>query len=120
MRNPIARLLILSVAGSIFSGLLGETKRVASLNAYISGQVVSASSKPASSVWVILNAGSSQKGISLTGDDGRYYISGLENGTYTIMVRKKTTGANLFKGQIKLPQNRIYNVKIPLKPLIFR
>ena len=79
---------------------------------YISGKVVAGSSKPASSTWVIVYAGATQKGRSLTGDDGKYYIGGLAPGTYGIVVRKQPNSVNLFQGEISLPKNRIYNVKI--------
>jgi hypothetical protein len=113
VKSKFATLLILTIGVCILCALLlGATQRLSSSAGYISGQVLSVSSKPAASLWVILSIGSTQKGQSLTGDDGRYYIGGLQNGTYTIMVRKNTTGSNLFKGQITLPKNKIYNVKI--------
>lgn len=91
-----------------------ETLRAADVSSnYISGRVVSGSSKPARSLWVILSVGATQKGRSLTGDDGKYYIGGLAKGTYTIAVRKQPAGVDLFQSQVSLPQNKIYNVKIP-------
>jgi hypothetical protein len=110
-----AMVWLLSLALSLLA-LLPETlwaaQKTVLARGYISGKVVSGSSKPASSTWVIAYAGATQKGRSLTGDDGKYYIGGLSPGTYSIVVRKQPTSVNLFQGQISLPQNKIYNVKI--------
>jgi hypothetical protein len=52
---------------------------------YIKG-VVKSSGRPLSSVWVIVNQNGSEKGRSLTGDDGRYYINNLSDGVYDLTV----------------------------------
>jgi hypothetical protein len=113
VKRAIVWLLSLTLSSLI---LFPQTPRVAQRPAlasgYISGRVVSGPSKPAGSIWVIVYSGATQKGRSLTGDDGKYYISGLAPGAYSIVVRKQPTGVDLFQSQISLPQNRIYNVKI--------
>jgi len=82
-------------------------------NEYVTGIVTSASSAPVRSVWVILYDGTALKGRSLTGDDGRYYVGRLDKRTYRIIVRRQVTGNDLFKGQVILPQNRSYNIRLP-------
>ena len=61
---------------------------------YIKGVVQSPSGKLFSSVWVITSQNGVEKGRSLTGDDGRYYISNLNDGVYDLVVYK---GNNLLK-----------------------
>ena len=39
-----------------------------------------------SSVWVIIAQNGDEKGRSLTGDDGRYYINNLNDGVYDLAV----------------------------------
>src|SRR6476659_9853465 len=48
---------------------------------FVKGTVTSAG-KPARSVWVIISLNGREKGRSLTGDDGKYYIANLDPGTY--------------------------------------
>ena len=68
--------------------------------ASVKGTVTSAG-KPARSVWVIVSVNGSEKGRSLTGDDGKYYIAGVDPGTYDFVVVEK--GAQLYKGRATLP-----------------
>ncbi len=53
---------------------------------YIKGAVTSSSGKPFSSVWVVVSQNGNEKGRSLTGDDGKYYISNLSDGVYDLAV----------------------------------
>jgi hypothetical protein len=46
----------------------------------------------------------------LTGDDGKYYIGNLAEGTYDIAVFQGKQ--QIYSGQINLPQNRIFNINI--------
>ena len=71
-----------------------------STRAFVKGTVTSAG-KPARSVWVIVSLNGSEKGRSLTGDDGKYYIAGVDPGTYDFVVEEK--GAQLYKGRATLP-----------------
>ena len=66
---------------------------------FVKGAVTSAG-KPARSVWVIVSLNGREKGRSLTGDDGRYYIADLDPGTYDFVVEK---GGQLYKGRATLP-----------------
>jgi hypothetical protein len=76
---------------------------------YVTGQITSASDKPATSVWVIIKQNGQERGRSLTGDDGSYYINNLSNGQYELLVTK---GANQLSRTIGLPQNKVFNIKI--------
>lgn len=80
---------------------------------YITGKVTSGQSNPARSVWVMVYDGTNLKGRSLTGDDGRYYIGGLDDKTYTVVVRRQTSGSDLVSQSVSLPQNRVHNIKLP-------
>lgn len=78
-------------------------------NLYLTGRVVMGSTdRPASSVWVeLVNKGVSVA-RSLTGDDGRYYISGLTAGTYEIVVLR--SNQEIHRGQIRLSTNHTHNI----------
>jgi Carboxypeptidase regulatory-like domain len=80
---------------------------------HITGKVSARSSSPARSVWVMVYDGPTLKGRSLTGDDGRYYIAGLDDKTYTIVVRKQASGSNLVSQSVVLPQNRVHDITLP-------
>jgi len=94
---------------------LGRAQRTSptASNEYVTGKVTSASSTPVRSVWVVLYEGSSPKSRSLTGDDGRYYIGRLDRRTYTIIVRRQIAGSDLFKSQVSLPRNRVFDIRLP-------
>ena len=66
---------------------------------FVKGTVTSAG-KPARSVWVIISLNGREKGRSLTGDDGKYYIADLDPGTYDFVVER---GEQLYKGRATLP-----------------
>jgi hypothetical protein len=74
---------------------------------FVKGTVTSAG-KPARSVWVIVSLDGREKGRSLTGDDGKYYIANLDPGTYDFVVQR---GEQLFKGRATLPiMNSTFNI----------
>ena len=54
------------------------------------------SGETARSVWVIVSVNGREKGRSLTGDDGKAYIAGVDPGTYDFVVVEK--GVQLYKG----------------------
>jgi hypothetical protein len=89
-------------------GLLGAQTP----NYHLTGRVTTGPSKPAARVWVILDNGKNQMARALTGDDGRYYISGLLQQTYTVIVRRDLKGAELFKRQVSIPAKGDYNIQI--------
>ena len=74
---------------------------------FVKGTVTSAG-KPARSVWVIVSLNGREKGRSLTGDDGKYYIADLDPGTYDFIVER---GGQLYKGRATLPVvNGTFNI----------
>jgi hypothetical protein len=83
-----------------------------SQNHFITG-TVSNSKGPVTQVWVILFDGEVRKGRSLTGDDGKYYIGHLDEKIYTVVVRKTTTGSNLFSEQVTLRGDVKYDINLP-------
>ncbi len=78
---------------------------------YIRGVVQSPSGRVFSSVWVIVSQNAQEKGRSLTGDDGKYYIANLNDGVYDLAVYR---GNNLiYQGQVDLrADNRRHDVLI--------
>ncbi len=89
--------------------------RVDSLAAsyYLTGKVTSGPSSPVRSVWVMVFDGSQLKGRSLTGDDGRFYIGGLEQKTYTVVVKRQAAGSNLISQSVTLPHDQVHNMALP-------
>lgn len=94
------------------AGMLSAQRRLVQPSVYITGKVVQRSN-PVRSVWVLLYDGNRLQGRSLTGDDGRYYIGGLENKKYTIIVKRQPTASNLFSQQVTLPKNRQFDITVP-------
>ena len=78
-------------------------------DAYIKG-TVTLSNKPLRSVWVVASQYGEEKGRSLTGDDGRYYISNLSDGSYDIVVLRDKE--QIYSGQVNLPTDNTYNIVI--------
>ena len=81
-------------------------------NDYITGKVTIGPSNPANAVLIIVYDGPREITRSLTGNDGRYYIGGLADKAYTIVVRKQLSGPNLFSASVTLPKNRVYNIEL--------
>jgi hypothetical protein len=74
---------------------------------FVKGMVTS-EGKPARSVWVVISLNGREKGRSLTGDDGKYYIANLDPGTYDFVVER---GGQLYKGRATLPiTNGTFNI----------
>jgi hypothetical protein len=78
----------------------------------ITGAVKSSTGRLFNSVWVIISQDGIERGRSLTGDDGKYYISNLNEGTYDVLVLKGNR--QIYKGQVNLPGDSRYD--IPIKP----
>ena len=78
---------------------------------YMKGIVrYSSSNKPAPFVWVIVKQDGSEKGRSLTADDGSYFIRNLPDGSYDLVVTK---GARtLYQGRAHLPESRVFNIPL--------
>jgi hypothetical protein len=85
----------------------GPSDAQAATRTFVKGTVTSAG-KPARSVWVIVSLNGREKGRSLTGDDGKYYIADLDPGTYDFIVER---GGQLYKGRATLPVvNGTFNI----------
>jgi len=83
----------------------------AETNLYLTGTVFfKSSNSPASSLWVEVVNGGERVARSLTGDDGRYYISGLAAGSYEIIVLK--SNQELFRRQLQLTGNRTFDITL--------
>jgi hypothetical protein len=108
--NPLATATLLLLMLSIGPTLFARGGTVFQASNYITGKIISASSgRPAPSVWVIIKQSGSERGRSLTGDDGSYYIGKLGNGDYEVLVTK---GASQQTERVTLPQNKVFNIRI--------
>ena len=76
---------------------------------YVKGEVRRLG-RPVRSAWVILAQNGEEKGRSLTGDDGRYYIGDLYAGEYDVVVKQGPR--SVFEARIRLPEERVYNVNV--------
>ena len=78
---------------------------------YIKGTVTRAG-QPVRSVWVTVLQNGGERGSSPTGDDGRFYIGGLDNGVYEVVVTQGDQ--RLCRRQFRLPENNgVYNIDLP-------
>jgi hypothetical protein len=90
------KILGATLLGMVLSIVLGAHAE----DRYIKGVVQSPSGRQFSSVWVIVSQNGDEKGRSLTGDDGRYYISNLSDGVYELAIYR---GSDLlYKEQVDL------------------
>jgi hypothetical protein len=112
VRFPFGFRLAFVVSLSLSLGFAVKAGKASSAE-YVTGKVTSGQSSPVSSVWVMVYDGPQIAGQTLTGDDGRYYIGGLNSKTYTAVVRRQQSGGNLVSSTITLPQNRVYNIRLP-------
>ena len=81
-------------------------------DSYITGRVVARSSnRPMAAVWVTVYDNGTVRGRSLTGDDGRYYISRLDQQAYDVVVTRGRQ--TLARRQVHLPENTKYDIVIP-------
>ena len=72
--------------------------------------LVTSSNKPLRSVWVIASQNGTERGRSLTGDDGKYFIDNLPAGTYDMVVEQAKK--QVWRGQITLSVNTYYNINV--------
>ena len=78
---------------------------------YVKGSVILAK-RPLRSAWVIASQAGQEKGKSLTGDDGKYYIGNLENGVYDLVVMNGKK--QIYSGQVTLPvPGGNFNISVP-------
>ncbi|HZE64811.1 MAG TPA: carboxypeptidase-like regulatory domain-containing protein [Pyrinomonadaceae bacterium] len=112
MKHRLSQLIAAAILCLLFAACqtkFPNSKMALQASDYVTGQITSASDRPATSVWVIIKQNGQERGRSLTGDDGSYYINNLGNGQYELLVTK---GANQLSRTISLPQNKVFNIKI--------
>jgi Carboxypeptidase regulatory-like domain len=109
--TPLAAAVILLILLSIGPTMFARGGTIApQASNYVTGKVTSVySGRPVRSVWVIVKQGENEKGRSLTGDDGSYYIGNLADGQYEIVATK---GAGQRSDVVTLPQNKVFNIEI--------
>ena len=101
-RSACAIALLAIVFSIAFGNQSGKT--------YIKGVVKSSSGRLFVSVWVTISQNGVEKGRSLTGDDGKYYISNLNEGMYDIVVLQGNR--QVFKERVNLPGNSRHDILI--------
>jgi len=74
----------------------------------IRGTVVTSTGRPAASVWVVVERERQDGGRTLTADDGRYYLSRLRPGAYSILVRRGEV--TLYRAQVRLPEDAVHDI----------
>jgi hypothetical protein len=112
MKHRLTQLTAAAILCLLFAACqtkFANSKMALQASDYVTGKITSASDRPATSVWVIIKQNGQERGRSLTGDDGSYYINNLGNGEYELMLTK---GANQLSRTIILPQNKVFNIKI--------
>jgi hypothetical protein len=76
----------------------------------VQGKVADGSDRPVARVWVVLSQGDTERARTLTGDDGRYYMAGLAQGSYRVRVRRGQT--TLTERKVTLNGNETYNLTV--------
>lgn len=76
----------------------------------VQGTVTTASGQLVTSAWVVFEQKGSEKGKSLTGDDGKYYVAGLRPGEYQVTVRQGDRV--LYHGTARLSGNQSFDIRI--------
>ena len=97
MKGVLRITVPVALIASVSSGL---SEAQPSTRTFVKGTVIS-EGKPARSVWVVISLNGQEKGRSLTGDDGKYYIAGVDPGTYEFVVVAR--GVQLYQGRATLP-----------------
>jgi hypothetical protein len=85
---------------------------MASPDVSITGTVRSGSPlRLVSSVWVIVYQNNDVKGKSLTGNDGKYLVSGLEEGSYNVVVKRRQQDTHeLYRRQVDLTRDMTFDI----------
>ncbi|HEX8774267.1 MAG TPA: carboxypeptidase-like regulatory domain-containing protein [Pyrinomonadaceae bacterium] len=103
-----SRLIFQTVVGVILLSIVfSMTLSARSAATYITGTVTKFG-RPLPSVWVIISQGGYEKGRSLTGDDGKYYLGNLSDGVYKIEVYRGKL--RLAEEQVSLPADGRHNI----------
>ena len=90
---------------------LGAAAHLYASKTHITGKVFLSSGRTAHSLWVVLRQDEAETGRFLTGDDGKYYIGNQEDGTYTILVKRRER--KLYSGQVTLPRDQDHDIPLP-------
>ena len=78
---------------------------------YVTGKITYQSNgRCANGLWVEIHFDSLLKGRSLTGDDGRYYVTGLTPGSFELVVKRGESV--LLRCNIMLPTHRSYDIQL--------
>jgi hypothetical protein len=77
---------------------------------YLTGTVLSASGA-VPSVWVVLSQGATERGRSLTGADGKYYIGNLNPGDYQVQVNRGDSV--LLRSTVRVPAPGNHDLRLP-------
>lgn len=77
---------------------------------HVTGTVITRDRKPVPSLLVIVRQDDRILGKSITGDDGRYYIGRLKNGTYTLIIKRRDD--IVYRAEIRLPEDRVHDVEL--------
>ena len=112
MKHRVAQIAAATILCLLFAACqtkVANTRMTLQASDYVTGKITSASDRPANSVWVIARQSGQERGRSLTGDDGSYYINNLGAGDYELLVTK---GPNQISRMISLPQNKVFNLRI--------
>jgi membrane protein implicated in regulation of membrane protease activity len=107
MNRPILRAAL--VAGLLTILISVSLTALAAYSAHVSGTVTRLG-RPVRAAWVIVTQDRQEKGRSLTGDDGKYYIGDLEEGEYDVAVMQGPRKVNV--GHVRLPDNSTYNIPV--------
>lgn len=106
LETVFSTLILISV--SVITHTFGQVNAmVQPVAGYVTGTVTSAG-RPVSSVWVIIIIkGGDEKGRSLTGDDGKYYIGNLDDGAYYLIASR---GNRQVRHEVTLPLDRVHDI----------
>lgn len=104
------RLILRTALGAVLlAALVSVSLSALAAGGYVKGEVTR-SKRPVRSAWVILTQNGQERGRSLTGDDGRYYIGELAAGEYDIVV--KQGARSVFEGRVRLPEESLKNIEV--------
>jgi len=98
----------LGLAGAMMLSLVPTV--TAARNCSIRGLVSTPAGAPARSVLVVLRQGGNERGRALTGDDGRYFMGRLEDGTYAVAVERGQS--TLYTGAVQLSGDVQYDIRL--------
>ena len=112
MKHRLTQLTAAAILCLLFAGCqtrIANTKMALQGSDYVTGRITTASGSPATSVWAIVKQNGQERGRSLTGDDGSYYVNNLGSGQYELLLTK---GGNQTSRTISLPQNKVFNIQV--------